>query len=372
MSNLFRNEQKVKTGVTTDIIWVDSDKNVCKSASLLKNAQYNVTFFNETADALNYLRSSDCASIVCIITSMMQRDGRKERGLLSGLDMIDEIRLHWKRVGLSTAPLLAVITVSADKQECNERGIEIIVYGDRTNLQNQIIERLGISTDRSHRRKWDEERSQSCADLRIVAKETLDSLQLHSKYFDNFGDHCFCTKCEPERIYKRGSPLEKYAIPQGWYRYGLVVREEYLKRRAEIETWHVAYHGTKKEIISSILDHNRIMFPGDKLNDGTVLKVRLGQIWADKVDDGKKSVIYLSPTIYYASNFVYAEPFTINGKKCQIVLQCRINPKCYQKFPETLNLKKQLDPQFRNDEIEWVTADRAGVIPYGLLIRQLT
>lgn len=282
----------------------------------------------------------------------------------------ENTNLH-SRANLSTAPLLAVVTLTADLQECNEKGIEIVIYGNREELQKQVITRLGIGLDRSHRREWDEKNSQSCADLRRTAKKVLEHLQLSSIYFDNFGDHCFCTSCEKKRIYTRGNPPEKYAIPLGWYRYGIMLHDEYINKRAEIETWHVAYHGTKPATLESILSHHKIMFPGDRLNDGTVLPVRLGQAWADWVGDGKKTVIYISPSILYSSDFLYAPPIQINGEKYQIVLQCRVKPTCYKKFPQTIGLKTELDNEFPNKELEWVTADREGVIPYGLLIRKL-
>lgn len=77
------------------IIWVDSDENL--SPVSLRKANYHVVTFNETADALKYLSNDgNCGNVVCIITSMMERGGRKERGLLNGLQMIDRIRIIWK------------------------------------------------------------------------------------------------------------------------------------------------------------------------------------------------------------------------------------------------------------------------------------
>jgi DNA-binding NtrC family response regulator len=79
----------------SSIIWVDSDTNVSRSTSLLTRRGWGVSCFNETADALNALRERriDPLKINCVITSMMERGGRRERGLLNGLQMLDEMKV---------------------------------------------------------------------------------------------------------------------------------------------------------------------------------------------------------------------------------------------------------------------------------------
>eukprot|EP01120_Amphizonella_sp_Union-15-10_P011606 TRINITY_DN4968_c0_g2_i1.p1 TRINITY_DN4968_c0_g2~~TRINITY_DN4968_c0_g2_i1.p1 ORF type:complete len:363 (-),score=46.48 TRINITY_DN4968_c0_g2_i1:50-1138(-) len=352
------------------IIWVDSDPNVAKSSFLQKEG-FKVLFYNETAEAIKFLSksASNCLRTKCIITSMMERGGRKERGLLNGIQMIQKISQLFKENQISVAPLLAIVTLTADREICNENGIEICVYGDRKHLQDTVLERLKISSDRTFRRLWDEDKSITCKSLRVKAKKVLEYLNLNPNLLNNFADHCFCFQCEKTRIYYRGEPCERYAVPLGWYRYGIAIRPEFESLRSSIEGWHVAYHGTKHQLIGSILQHKRIVFPGDKLQDGSRLPVRLGQCWKDKVSPKGDSVIYLSPTIYYSSLPIYAPPFKVDSVMYQVVLQVRIHPKCYKKFPETVGLKNRLDPDFTNDEIEWVTADRSGVVPFGLLIK---
>ena len=128
----------------------------------------------------------------------------------------------------------------------------------------------------------------------------------------------------------------------------------------------VAYHGTKKENILSIVNEKRILFPGDKLKNGTEIKIRHNNCWAENF---KRSPIYLSPSILYASQNLYAPSFKFNDKYAKIVIQCKIKPGSYKKFRETLSFRaKRCDPDFSNDELEWVTDDKSAVIPYGLLI----
>ena len=46
---------------------------------------------------------------------MMERRGRKEKGLMNAFEMVNEIKLNWER---SYSPFLVMITRTADKQQC--------------------------------------------------------------------------------------------------------------------------------------------------------------------------------------------------------------------------------------------------------------
>merc|ERR1712050_293054 len=96
------------------------------------------------------------------------------------------------------------------------------------------------------------------------------------------------------------------------------------ERRSEIEQWPVAYHGTSRSTVLSILKHQRIMFPGDRLLDGTTVPVKHGQCWADKVGGGP--VVYVSPSAIYAAAPYYARPFQADGHTAQAVFQVRVKP----------------------------------------------
>eukprot|EP00042_Codosiga_hollandica_P045108 m.453693 g.453693 ORF g.453693 m.453693 type:complete len:213 (-) comp56940_c0_seq4:66-704(-) len=190
------------------------------------------------------------------------------------------------------------------------------------------------------------------------------------------------SKCEPVRILMRAGT--KYALPIGWFGFGIHLREDFQKRRGEIESWPVVYHGTTPAAIPSILDERRIMFPGDLLKNGHRLPMRLGDVWGGEVASGKP-VIYVSPTILYSGHQIYAKTFEVGGRQAQFVLQCRIKPGSYTPMPETLGQSRlknhidpevrarastgQFDPDFDNSIVEWVTADREAVVPYRLLVR---
>ena len=59
-----------------------------------------------------------------------------------------------------------------------------------------------------------------------------------------------------------------------------------------MSNWNVEYHGTNANVAKSIVEHKRIMFPGDTLNDGTILEVKHNQCYGNEF---KSSVIYISP-----------------------------------------------------------------------------
>ncbi|UJR07301.1 hypothetical protein I4U23_011589 [Adineta vaga] len=355
----------------SSVIWVDSDPNIRQSTGLLEAQNWRVACFNETADALNALRQNRLIpdKINCIITSMMERGGRRERGLLNGLQMLDEMKTIWKEA-CSYCPLIAIITLTADVQECQEHGATVIVHGDRRKMLLQVIDLLNKSPNSEHREKWREPSLLPCLQLREIAKAYLDTLNLDRKYFDTFCDHCFCKTCSSKRIWERCN--EKYALPIGYYRFGLLLRNEFNERRADVQNWPVAYHGTRRQNIDSILRHRRIMFPGDRLDDGTVLPVRLGQCHALG-----SPVIYVSPTILYSQHDVYTppehfhhgSPFNSTKYKIKTVLQCRVKPESFRKCRETLGFNNIIiDQDFNNNEVEWVVSDKTAVVPYGLLI----
>ena len=134
----------------------------------------------------------------------------------------------------------------------------------------------------------------------------------------------------------------------------------------------MAYHGTPTRNLDSILRHRRIIFPGDTLDDGTVLPVRLGQCHASG-----SPVMYVSPTILYSQHDIYAPPVTFeyghppDSRKyiMKTVLQCRVKPASFRKCRETLRFgSTTIDDAFSNNEVEWVVSDKTGVVPYGLLI----
>ena len=79
--------------------------------------------------------------------------------------------------------------------------------------------------------------------------------------------------------------------------------------------------------------------------------------------------VYLTPSITYAAHPRYSTPkeipedvksiFGSQGKWIQFVLQCRVDPNTIKVGKETLAVgdKCVIDPNYKNDEIEWVVGD---------------
>ncbi len=349
------------------VLWVDSDPNIEKSAYFLKEKDFYVICFNETKDCLDYITKYEGTNVCCIITSMMERGGRKERGLMNAFEMIDKIKPIWKQ---SYSPFLVMITTSADEQACKDNGFDVVVYYDRLKMQQIVSDRLFNNSRYLYNinEKWNQPKNLKCSKLRSEALDFVNSLDIPNDLFDPFADRCFCLECEPKTIWYRGNPREKYVLPTNWFRFGLKIRKEYLERQVYIYDWNVAYHGTKVQNVKSIINHQRIMFPGDKLLDGTILPIAHNDCFAENFNG---PVIYVSPSIKYASHDVYSEPYDFKGKKVKVAFQCRIRPGSFKKFPETLGFtskEKTVDDNFPNKEVEWVTDDRYAVVPYGLLI----
>ena len=284
---------------------------------------------------------------------------------MNAFQMIDQIRQKWRQ---SYSPFLVMITTSADEQACKDNGFDVVVYNDRLKMQKIVSERLFKDSSAYYKQIWREPSLLPCANLRENAKIFLNSLNIPYEFFDPFADRCFCSNCEPKKIWYRGNPSEKYVLPTNWYRYGIKIRKEYLDKKVNIYDWNVGYHGTKVRKVKSIISHHRIMFPGDILDDGTKLPIAHNNCFYQYF---KGPIIYVSPSIKYASQELYAETYNFNGKKVKVAFQCRVKPGSFKKFRETLGFIRReitVDENFPNTEIEWAIDDREAVVPNGLLI----
>lgn len=145
----------IKFDPHSSIIWVDSDPYIYASTELFRAQDWKVACFNETADALKALRKRELKpdNIKCIITSMMERGRRRERGLLNGLEMIDEIKKIWIENNLKPYPLMVINSLTADMEQCKKHSVDIVVNGDRSAVQNQVISRLKQNNHEENREK---------------------------------------------------------------------------------------------------------------------------------------------------------------------------------------------------------------------------
>jgi hypothetical protein len=149
---LLLNLTKMSDYPPISIIWVDSDPNIYHSTGLFRAQNWNVICFNETADALNalYKKQLKLENIKCIITSMMERDGRRERGLLNGLQMVDNMKRIWMQTRTTDPPLMVVNSLTADANQCKKYGVDIVVGANRNLVQKQVIDRFNTHLNRRY------------------------------------------------------------------------------------------------------------------------------------------------------------------------------------------------------------------------------
>ena len=188
-------------------------------------------------------------------------------------------------------------TASADEQLCKDFGFDLVVYYDREKMQKLVIDKLKNEIGVYYHKLYRNPSLLPYLHLKKSAEDFLNTLNLNSNDFVHFIDRCFCKNCEPQLIWYRGNPKIKYALPIGWYLFGIKIRDEYINNKIEMSNWHVGYHGTSIKVAKSIVEHRRIMFPGDTLNDGTKLQIKDNNCFGNEF---KNTVIYLSHTIKYA------------------------------------------------------------------------
>lgn len=131
----------------------------------------------------------------------------------------------------------------------------------------------------------------------------------------------------------------------------------------------VTFHGTSRAAAISIITNRQFCLPGDKLLDGTVLRIPKEHI-PDQL------FIFTSPTIAYSSSPVYSPSYSFCSSyddktyEAQIVLQCRQKPNSFRVQGETIGLgERQVCPFISNETMEYFTDIRSSLVAYGLLIR---
>ena len=117
-----------------------------------------------------------------------------------------------------------------------------------------------------------------------------------------------------------------------------------------IENWEVAWHGTKYDFLESIMKYG--LYPsGSKLENGTEIKPLEGHVplgvKVEDIQDWAKA-IFVSPSVFYAGHPIYAKPIKSNGIEYSVLVETRINPHEYRKFPPTIvqYIQKNGEPSF--------------------------
>ena len=102
--------------------------------------------------------------------------------------------------------------------------------------------------------------------------------------------------------------------------------------------WIPVWHGTKFRFLESIVK-NGLRPSGSKLSDGTTINPLPGHISLDKTVAGIEcwaKAIFVSPSLFYASDVVYAERIISNNKTWGVLVEGRLKPKTFTKYSSTV------------------------------------
>ena len=209
-----------------------------------------------------------------------------------------------------------------------------------------------------------------------LCEEYLRVMDVREDALCEHHNKCFCAKClsahlggEPPKVHYAGNPSRRYALPNGWTRFGLKVNEDMAKRLG-MDNWHVSYHGTTPSVLHSIILHSQLLVPGDTTLAGKRLKIREGHL-------SQQNYVFTSPSLAYASHPLYATPAKWGTQYMQVAIECRQAPGTFDVQAETIGWEedhpgKQFDELFDNGELEWFSACRVGIVLTGVLIRPMS
>lgn len=121
--------------------WCDSDPNVAASASTLRAGGLQVRSFTEPEALLEAYKATP-AGVVCVLSSMMEGGGRKQRGAMNAYGLFAAICAEAQARGLEERPVLGVISLSADERAAKAAGADFVMHGDRTKAQRLVVSTL--------------------------------------------------------------------------------------------------------------------------------------------------------------------------------------------------------------------------------------
>ncbi|CAH1249987.1 NEURL4 [Branchiostoma lanceolatum] len=221
-------------------------------------------------------------------------------------------------------------------------------------------------------------------DYWLACQRFKNTLGIADTYLSPDHNKCFCKTCHTDRggldSYSRGNPRKKYAAPVGWGRVGLKPNRVSEDKEVNVFTnWHRAYHGTVTSTVKKILQTSQLLMPGDTALGGHHLGERPGHFNEKRKPEGfDTQQVYLSPSIEYSGDDIYAHPTRFKDKHggkeydVRVALQLCVRPNSYTVGPETIGARREgrtIDPLFSNDELEWFTKERGGHVLYGLLVK---
>ena len=119
----------------------------------------------------------------------------------------------------------------------------------------------------------------------------------------------------------------------------IVSQNIFLENFEEInEKWIPVWHGTKFRFLESII-RNGLRPSGSKLKDGTTINPLPGHISLNVTVEGIKNwakAIFVSPSLFYASDVVYAERIISRKKTWAVLIEGRLKPDTFTAYKSTV------------------------------------
>ncbi|CAK9041113.1 unnamed protein product [Durusdinium trenchii] len=118
-----------------EVLWCDTDR---VTAGLLEVEGLTVCCFRTPEQLLQVFRRRR-RHVVGILTSMMERGGRKERGEMNAFDLFTAVIKIAQEDSSPQTPILGLISLSAERDTAVAAGADFVVYGDRFRAQQQML-----------------------------------------------------------------------------------------------------------------------------------------------------------------------------------------------------------------------------------------
>ena len=117
--------------------------------------------------------------------------------------------------------------------------------------------------------------------------------------------------------------------------------------------WVPVWHGTKFRFLESIV-RNGLKPSGSTLSNGQKIEPLPGHISIDKTVSGIKNwakAVFVSPSIFYSSDAVYAERINSDSKRWAVLIEARVRPNSYTAHNSTV--VKYIGKDGETDQVEY-------------------
>ena len=132
----------------------------------------------------------------------------------------------------------------------------------------------------------------------------------------------------------------------------------------KLKSWNTAWHGTKYNNLESIMNYG-LRPSGTKLENGKEINPIAGHIKLNKkvqnIENWAKA-IFVSPSIFYAADVVYAERIMSSNERYSVIIQCKVKPGTYSSHKSTVLKYKGLDGEPTNVEYRVIFDDDTDLI----------